>query len=249
MPQENNNNMPYYIIIALSIVLVLLATTAYANSQAAYTKDSVSTIQMTGKSEKMVTPDTAQLSIGVVVQAQNSSEAAARNAAIMSTIIDELKALGLEDREIQTSYVSVYPRYNYYEGKNTIEGYSASNNVQVTTTKLDLLSQIIDTSAAAGANQIGGVYFTVSEEKQKELREELIDEAVADASSKATALAKSLGVSIAGVQSSSISDGTQPIVYYDRMEAAKDTAAGAPTPVEPGESRVAMSVYVTYIIN
>ena len=249
MPQENNSNMPFYIIIALSIVLVLMATTAYANSQAAYSKDTVSTIQMTGESEKMVMPDTAQLSIGVVVQAQNSSEAAAKNAAIMSTIVSELKALGLEDREIQTSYVSVYPIYNYYEGRATIEGYSASNSVQITTTKLDLLSSIIDKSAAAGANQIGGVYFTVSEEKQKELREELIDEAVADASSKATALAKSLGVSIAGVQSSSISDGTQPIVYYDRMESAKDQATGAATPVEPGESRVAMSVYVTYIIN
>jgi len=247
MSQGNNNNMPFYIIIALTIVVVLMATTAYANSQSGNAKDTANTIQMTGNSEQMVTPDTAQLSIGVVVQAQNSSEASQRNAAIMSTIVDELKQLGLEDREIQTSYVSVYPIYNY-DGRATIEGYSASNSVQVTTTKLDHLSQIIDRSAAAGANQIGGIHFTVSEEKQKELREELINEAVADASSKATMLASSLDVSIVGVQSSSISDGTQPIVYYDRMEKAMDQAAGA-TPVEPGESRVSMSVYVTYIIN
>ena len=247
MSQGNNSNMPFYIIIALTIVVVLMATTAYANSQAAYSKDTVSTIQMTGKSEKMVTPDTAQLSIGVVIQAQNSSEASQQNAAIMSTIVDELKQLGLEDREIQTSYVSVYPVYNY-EGKATIEGYSASNNVQVTTTKLDILGQIIDRSAAAGANQIGGIYFTVSEEKQKEMREELINEAVADASSRAAMLADSLGVSIAGVQSSSISDNTQPDIYYGRTEAAMDQAASG-TPVEPGESRVSLSVYVTYIIN
>ncbi|WP_292466013.1 SIMPL domain-containing protein [Methanolobus sp.] len=247
MSQENNSNMPFYIIIALTIVVVLMATTAYANSQAAYSKETENTIQMTGKAESMVTPDTAQLSIGVIIQAQNSSEASQQNAAIMSTIVDELKQLGLEDREIQTSYVSVYPMYNY-DGKATIEGYSASNSVQVTTTKLDILSQIIDRSAAAGANQIGGIQFTVSEEKQQEMREELINEAVADASTKADMLADSLGVTIAGVQSSSMSDSSQPNVYYDRMEAAMDQAAGA-TPVEPGESRVSLSVYVTYIIN
>ncbi|MDP2217996.1 MAG: SIMPL domain-containing protein [Methanolobus sp.] len=248
MSQENNINMLFYIIIALTIVVVLMATTAYANSQAAYSKETESTIQMTGKAESMVTPDTAQLSIGVVIQAQNSSEASQQNAAIMSNIVDELKQLGLEDREIQTSYVSVYPVYNY-DGKATIEGYSASNSVQVTTTKLDILSQIIDRSAAAGANQIGGIQFTVSEDKQKEMREKLINEAVADASSKATMLADSLDVSIAGVQSSSISDNTQPNVYYDRMEETAMDQAAPSTPVEPGESRVSLTVHVTYIIN
>ncbi|MDG6244153.1 MAG: SIMPL domain-containing protein [Methanolobus sp.] len=238
--------MTYYIVIALTVVLVLMAATIYANSQTGYSTDTPNTIQMNGKAEKMIVPDTAQLSIGVVIEAPTSNEATQQNAAIMSVVLDELKALGLEDREIQTSYVSVYPVYNY-DGKRTIEGYSASNSVQVTTTKMDILGDIIDRSAASGANQIGGIYFTVSDEKQKELREELINEAVADASSKAEMLASSLGVSIVGVQTSSISDSTQPRIYYDMMEAPMEEAA-MDTPVEPGESSVSISVYVTYLI-
>jgi uncharacterized protein YggE len=49
------------------------------------------------------------------------------------------------------------------------------------------------------------------------------------------------------VQTSSISDSTQPRIYYDMMESPKEEVAMG-TPVEPGESRVSMSVYVTYII-
>jgi len=48
---------------------------------------------------------------------------------------------------MQTSYVSVYPVYNY-DKEQTITGYSASNSVQITTTNLDKLSEIIDRSTA-----------------------------------------------------------------------------------------------------
>ena len=98
----------------------------------------------------------------------------------------------------------------------TITGYSASNSVQITTTKLDNLSEIIDRSTAAGANEIGSISFSVSDDRQKQLSEDLMNEAIADASSKATTLAKSLGVEITGVQTSSISEssGSRDILRY-----------------------------------
>jgi uncharacterized protein YggE len=165
----------------------------------------------------------------------------------MSAVIRELKALGLEDREIQTSYVSVYPEYNY-DGKPIITGYSASNNVQITTMKLDKLGDIIDRSTAAGANQIGSISFSVSDEMQKELRENLMNAAVADARSKADLLAASLDVEITGVQTSAISDSSDSRIYYETPQASKDEAE-ASTPIQPGESTVSISVQVTYIID
>ncbi|AEH61008.1 protein of unknown function DUF541 [Methanosalsum zhilinae DSM 4017] len=246
MSQENNKDKLYYVIIALSIVLVLMAATLYAGSIGASDRSSENTMQMSGNAEMMVVPDTATLSIGVEVRAPTADEATQENAAIMNAVIDELRDIGLQDREIQTSRVSVYPVYNYEGRTPTIEGYAASNNVQITTTMLDSLGEMIDRSAAAGANQIGGISFTVSDEKQKELREDLISEAVADASSKAEILAENLGVEIIGVKTSSISEGTQPRIFYE--EAVARDAAPEPTPIEPGESRVSMSVQVTYII-
>jgi uncharacterized protein YggE len=243
MSQENKS---YYVIIALSIVLVLMSAAIYAVSQNASEKDPANTISMNGYAEQKVVPDTATLSIGVVVQNSTAKGAADENAALMSAVVAELKALGLQDKEIQTSYVSVYPVYNY-DGRPTIIAYSASNNVQVTTTKLDKLSDIIDRSTAAGANQIGGISFSVSNDMQKELREELVTTAVADAASKASMLAKTLGVEITGVQTSSISENGVPRMYYAMPEEAKDSAAGS-TPIQPGESTVSMSVQVTYYI-
>lgn len=247
MSQENNKDKLYYITIALTIVLVLMAATLYAGSVGGSDEDSENTLQMNGNAEMMVVPDTATLNIGAEVNAPTADEATEENADIMNAVIEELKDLGLEDEDIRTSRVSVRPEYNYEEKTRTIEGYSASNSVQVTTTNLDNLGEMIDRSASAGANQIGGISFSVSDEKQNELHEDLITEAVADASSKAEILAENLGVEIMGVKSSSISDDTQPRIYYE--EAAEEMEEdSASTPIEPGESEISMSVRVTYII-
>ncbi|MBP1908239.1 SIMPL domain-containing protein [Methanolobus bombayensis] len=245
-PERNDKS--YLAIIALSVVLVVMSLTIYAISQDGPEQTTADTITMGGYAEQKVVPDTASLSIGVVIQSETSTEASDENAAIMSTVIEELKALGLEDREIQTSYVSVYPVYNY-DGERTITGYSASNSVQVTTTNLDILSEIIDRSTAAGANQIGSISFTVSDDMQEELRADLMDEAIADASSKANDLADSLDLKIAGVQTASINDNSNPRIYYAMEEAAVEMDEEKPaTPIEPGESTVSMSVQVTYYI-
>ncbi|WP_292468956.1 SIMPL domain-containing protein [Methanolobus sp.] len=248
MSPEIKSDKSYLAIIALSIVLVVMSLTIYAISQSGSEQNAVDTITMSGYAEQKVVPDTATVSIGVVIQAETAKEASDENAALMSAVLAELKALGLEDREMQTSYVSVYPVYDYEKGQ-TITGYSASNSVQVTTTNLDKLSDIVDKSTAAGANQIGSISFSVSNDMQKQLREDIMDEAVADAKSKADSLASSLGLKIAGVQTASVSDSSDSRVYYamDVEEAAMDTG-GVSTPIQPGESTVSMSVQVTYYI-
>ena len=247
MSQENKNDKSYYVIIALSIVLVLMSATIYAISQSGSEKDTENTISMSGYAEQKVVPDTATLRIGVVVQSATAKEASDENAALMSAVIAELKAIGLQDREIQTSYVSVYPIYSY-DTAQKITGYAASNSVQVTITKLDKLSEIIDRSTAAGANEIGSISFSVSDDMQKQLREDLMNEAVTDASSKADALAKSLGVEVTGVQTSSISESSGSRVYYEEMATAVTDSGAVSTPIQPGESTVSMSVQVTYYI-
>ncbi|WP_094228641.1 SIMPL domain-containing protein [Methanolobus psychrotolerans] len=248
MSPETKNDKSYFAIIALSIVLVVMSLTIYAISQSGSESGTADTISMSGYAEQQVIPDTASLNIGVVIQSATSKEASDENAAIMSAVIAELKALGLEDKEIRTSYVSVYPVYSY-ETTQKITGYSASNSVRVTTTNLDILGDIIDRSTASGANEVGSISFSVSDDKQKQLRADLMDEAVADASSKATTLANSLGVKITGVQTSSISESSGSRVYYeyDMVTSAKDLGTGS-TPIEPGESTVSISLQVTYYI-
>lgn len=71
----------------------------------------------------------------------------------------------------------------------------------------DSLNAITDATTAAGANQIGGITFSVSDTKQQEVRDGLVTAAIADASSKADKLASNLGVKVVGVQTASVSEG------------------------------------------
>jgi uncharacterized protein len=241
---ETSKNKMYIVIVVLAIAVVLMAAVIYAGSLSSSGQNGEHTLSISGSAEQRITPDTASLSIGVVVQSPTANEASTENAALMNAVISELRNIGLQENEIQTSYVSIQPVYNY-TGTPTIVAYSASNSVQVTTKMLDNVSAIIDRSTTAGANQIGGITFSVSDERQQTLRNELFQIAVADARSKADELASGLGVTIVDVQTASVSDiGSAQPIY---REAAVAEAA-VPTPVLPGETTVSISVQVTYIV-
>ncbi|OPY20072.1 MAG: oxidative stress defense protein [Methanomethylovorans sp. PtaU1.Bin093] len=243
MANETNGKI-YVVLVVLAIAVALMAAVIYAGSVSSSDKNGEHTISISGSAEKKMTPDTASLSIGVVVRSPTANEASVQNAALMNAVISELKKMGLEDKEIRTSYVSIDPVYDY-TSTPTIVAYSASNTVQVTTKMLENVSAMIDRSTAAGANQIGGVTFSVSDEQQATLRSELFQAAVADAKSKADELASGLGLEIVGVQTASVSDvaSVQPIY----REAPVAEAAGS-TPIQPGETTVSLSVQVTYIV-
>ena len=243
MANETNGKI-YVVLVVLAIAVALMAAVIYAGSVSSSDKNGEHTISISGSAEKKMTPDTASLSIGVVVRSPTANEASVQNAALMNAVITELKKMGLEDKEIRTSYVSIDPVYDY-TSTPTIVAYSASNTVQVTTKMLENVSAMIDRSTAAGANQIGGVTFSVSDEQQETLRSELFQAAVADARSKADELASGLGLEIVGVQTASVSDvaSVQPIY----REAPVAEAAGS-TPIQPGETTVSLSVQVTYIV-
>jgi uncharacterized protein len=244
LSQEISNNKLYSVLFVLSIAILLMAVVLFARPPTISGQKEDNTLIISGSADKNVAPDTASLSIGVVVQAPTAKEASDKNAGSMNAVINELKNIGLQDKDIQTSILSIQPVYKY-NGVPTIVAYSASNNVQVTTKMLDKLSDLIDRSAAAGANQIGGVSFSVSREKQKELRDELLTEAVSDASSKANNLAKKLDVRIVGIKTSSISEGGIIQPFFREVSVAEGKAA---TPVMPGETKVSLSVQVTYIV-
>jgi uncharacterized protein YggE len=243
MSEEPSNSKMYVLVIILSIAVVVLAAGLYATLITGPGEQR--TLSVSGTSSQLVIPDTASLSIGVITRSTTAREASDRNAAVMNAIIGALKNLGLQDNEMRTSILSLQPVYNYSRDGDVlaITGYSASNNVEVTTKMLDKLGDIVDKSVPAGANQVSGITFMLSDEKQKQIREELIATAVDDANSRANKLAENLKVKIVSVKTSSISEvGFLP-------SPAPLFAEKAATPVLPGESQVTLSVQVTYVID
>src|SRR5262245_33499887 len=56
-------------------------------------------------------PDLATISVAAIVEADTAKEALARSSAVMTKLIDGLKALGIAAKDIQTTAINVEPRY------------------------------------------------------------------------------------------------------------------------------------------
>jgi uncharacterized protein YggE len=157
------------------------------------------TITVTGSADVKAVPDQALVQLGVTTRATTAQAAMAQNNAAMNQVVAALKQLGIPDANIQTSSVSLNPIYNQPPPQNPnlppqLAGFEASNLVSVQLNDLTKLGPAIDAGVAAGANQIQGISFQLSNQQPFQLT--ALEQAGTQARAKAQALATSLGVTL-----------------------------------------------------
>ncbi|HUT77781.1 MAG TPA: SIMPL domain-containing protein [Polyangia bacterium] len=201
-------------------------------------------IAVAGTGEVAAIPDLAEIDAGVTAQASTAREAARQNAQVMAGVIDAVRAQGISERDVQTGRFGVSPVYDSTTSGGSrarIAGYRVTNQVHLRVRDLDKLGALLDTLLAAGANELGGVRFTVAEP------ESLLDKArvaaVADARRKAALYAREAGVSLGRVLHVEELGGAgpPPQMGFARMQQAE-------TAVMPGEVGLSASVRVTFAI-
>jgi uncharacterized protein YggE len=205
------------------------------------------TISVAGAGKVTLVPDMATVNLGVVVQ-KNTAKAARQAAAEkMTAVVAALKKLGIDDKDIATSTVSLGPIYDWSNNTQRITGYQLNNMVTVTVRNLDKLGDVLDDTITAGATSVDGVTFDVADRNGAEAKAR--EAAMADAKAKADTLAKGAGVRVTGVQS--ISESVSTPVWYDYRAAAPTAGAAedASTPVMPGTTDVTITVQVVYLID
>ena len=184
----------------------------------------------------------------MTISAATVESARSASASTLTAVLGKLKALGIEDRDLQTSIVAVNPQYDYSrEGKPPrLAGYTITNLVAVTVRSIDRVGEAIDAALGAGATSVDRIAFRVDDPSSAEAAAR--EAAVADARSKAETLARAAGVSIAGV--AAILEGGAAIPFPTPFpEMAKlAVAQDAGTPVEPGMNEVAAAVTIAYRI-
>jgi uncharacterized protein len=223
-------------------------------------EDAVHSIVTTsGTATVKVNPDKVSITIGVDTQNKTAEVAAQENAKIMEQVIAALKELGITDDQISTNWYNVSPVYEYRsppcieiypqppecQPKNEVTGYRASNSVTVTLDADANVGEVIDSAVAAGANNVNGAYFFVSDEKQQEIRDSLIEKAIDNARSRADKAASAVDMDITGVKSINLNDVYFPVFYKDFAQ----EASGATTPIMPGQQQISMTVQVTYTMS
>ena len=208
-------------------------------------------ITIEGHGEVIATPDMAQINSGVMSQAATAREALDANTAAMAELIAELKAAGIEGRDIQTSSFSVSPNYVYSDDRDAngytlppkINGYQVSNAVNVTVRKIDDLGTILDKSVTIGANTVNGVTFGMADPSA--LYDEARKAAFADSLAKAELYATVAGGTLEEILSIKEAQGAnvpQPMA----MSSLRDEAAAAAVPVEAGELVFSINVSVDW---
>ena len=189
-------------------------------------------------------PDVAIISAGVVSRSTTATGALQDTADRMQRVLSALKRAGVEDRDVQTSNVSLNPEYRYPQNQAPqLVGYTASNNVTVRFRDIRNTGKILDALVAQGANQINGPSLTV--DKPEAALDEARAKAISIGRARADLYARSLGLRVVRVVSVNENGGSYPVPppmpLYARAEAAQ-----AKTPIEPGEEKLQVSLAMTF---
>jgi uncharacterized protein len=229
--------------ICLAIILALAATASPIAPVWAQTEPPA-VISVTGEAQVSVPPDMAQIDGGVTSEGKTAREASEANNAAMGKVLLALKGSGIDEKDYQTSRLSLQPvnSSNRPGGLPAITGYRASNRVTIRLRDVTKVANVIDTLVGAGANDIGGINFMVSQASK--LLDEARESAIADARRKAEIYAKSAGVTLGAPLSISEAGAANPVLY--RRMAAPMAASGAP--VAQGEETLQVTVNVSWAI-
>ena len=120
------------------------------------------TMTVEGNGSITVQPDQARIVIGVVTENQNVQQAQQENTRISNAIIQAIKQLGIDEKDMRTTTYSVSPRYDYIEGKSVLRGFEVEHLFEVTVNDLSKIGAIYDAAIRNGANRSGTIQFRVS---------------------------------------------------------------------------------------
>lgn len=209
------------------------------------------TVTVSGTDSVQAVPDTAQVTVGVNLQADTAEQASEQVSQAVDEVRAALAAMGVDEDDVATSSVYMYPRYDYSSSVEKIVGYEMNVSLTVKNLSLDEAGKAISTATAAGATSVGGVSYYCSDYDAQYQR--ALEKALAVAEGKAQAIAASNG-DVLGARVS-VSEGYDGQVYRNAesksfdgavMEAAAADMAGGSLNVDPGTIEIGASVTVVY---
>jgi uncharacterized protein len=224
------------------LVLILALVLSACGTAAAQPR----TLNVSGNGTIYLTPDIANIYIGVHTEDPVIATAVNNNNTQTQALVDALKNAGVAAKDIQTSNFSVYNTQSSdkLSGQPTGSSYAVDNTVCITVRDLSKLGSLLNTAVAAGANNINSITFDVADKTAAMAQAR--QKAMANASSLAAELAQTAGVKLGEIQNVSYSDNS-PMPYYG-MGGGGAAAPNAAVPIQPGQTQISVTVSVTYTI-
>lgn len=245
------------VVIFLSVYLgIVQAVKIYASST------SPRTIMVSGTGEVSAVPDISLISFTVRSSDADGDTQKLQSdiASVTGKLFPKLKALGIDEKDIETTNYSVNPKYGSQScvGKmqtmiyppipcstNSVVGYEASESVNVKVRDTKNVAKVLSTLAEEKITEVSGPNFQI--DNPEKLKAEAKAKAIADAKEKAKVLGKSLGVRLVKIIGFSDNDGG----YYPMMykSSAMDIGVSSASPnIATGEQKITSNVSINFEI-
>ena len=217
---------------------VALSVFALGNAQAPQAQTEGITVN--GSGTAYGSPDTAIVDLGVSIFNADVSAAMTEADEMMVAIREALIAAGVDESDIRTAGLSLWREDQRDNAGNPVGGrYQVWHNYNVTVRDVDSVGDVISAAVAAGANNIGGVQFTIAD--PSELEREARETAMADALARAEHLAEITGATLDAP--TSITEGYGGYMPQVRQASMYD---GMGAGIAAGELAITVNVTVTY---
>ena len=247
---NKNNKLLSTLIIALIIFLGVLIVLIGVKIKNEYIRGikAENTIIVSGEGEAYARPDLAIVVFSVKSENKKIDQAMKDNTKKINTVIDTIKKLGVNKRDIKTMSFSINPFYEYQRKglttiptKKILAGYEVNQSLQVKIRDLSKIGVIIKRSVDKGANIVGNFILTIN--NPEKIKAEAREKAIGQAKEKAKEIASQLGVKLLRIVN--FSENNFLPRYNKELKIAEDRTLPK---IETGENKIRISVAITYQI-
>lgn len=262
MDSEKLLKHPLTLIASVFIFLLVSSSLGLKLPISVISQDRGAPLLVEGQGKVAVVPDIAKVSLGIEETGTNLLNVQKSVNQKSNDLVEALKKLGIDEKDIKTTSYNIYPEYNYGGGIvplsstgaeiapapgriPTISGYRVSISYDVKIKDFEKVNDVLTVSTQKGANQVGNVSFEVNEDTRNKKLDEARSEAVAQAKQKAQGLASAAGVRLGRILNISESQEFEAIALRDAG------VGGAPVPapeIAPGETELSVTVSVSFEI-
>jgi uncharacterized protein len=204
-------------------------------------------VRVVGTSEVKVVPDRAVIELGVEKQDASASVAKQSADAAARRILASLRANEIDEKDIQTTFLSLQPQFNYRKGMR-ISYFVAEQTMTITVRDISKLDVLLGSLIKAGGNRIDSIQYETSD--LRKYRDQARELAVKAAREKAQALAQALGQEIGKAYSiEEVPESNYQYAWGYTSNVSKETAEtrgqAGPT-MAAGQKTVSASITVSF---
>ncbi len=234
----SNRLFVVFLILILGILGFFVANIIFKFKSLDYPKE----IIIGAEGRAFAKPDIALIKLGVTTESWEIKDVVKENTEKMNAILLEIKNLGIEEKDIQTTRYNLTPRYEWIENKRVFKGYVLEQEIRVKIRNFEKIGEVIEKATQKGANLIGDLSFEIDDPEL--VREKAREEAIKRAKAKAEKISALTGLRLKKLVNV-YEDYSYPLA---RPEMIKGDFGGLPTApeIQPGEKEVTVRINLVY---